>query len=247
MPDQVFNIERRGASMSIVGILGSNLFSGVISGFQGTQGAAPKFEQIKEQFQQLGQDLQSGNLTQAQTDYATLSKEFPGANQASANAAATAATTTATTTATTNTTPTTTGATSVAQQFAQLGQDLQSGNLQAAQQDYTNLQQTAQQNGAQQVGGHHRGHHHHGGDSQSASSTSSSSSSSSQTNPIAQAFSTLSQDLQAGNLSGAQSAFATLQNDLQQIGGFAPPGSGGTSPTSTGTGSSTGGNLNVSA
>ena len=218
--------------MSIVGILSSNLFSGASFLSQGIQGTATKFEQIKEQFQQLGQDLQSGNLTQAQTDYATLSKEFPGTNQA-ATTAATTASTTGTTTA---------GTPSVAQQFAQLGQDLQSGNLQAAQQDYTNLQQTAQQNGARQVGGHHRGHHHHGGDFQSATSTSSS-----QSNPIVQAFSTLAQDLQAGNLSGAQSAFATLQSDLQQIGGFASPGFGGTNPTSTASGPSTGGTLNVSA
>lgn len=230
--------------MSIVGILSSNLFSGVANNVQGTQAAAPKFEQIKEQFQQLGQDLQSGNLTQAQADYATLSKDFPGANQAGTAAATTAAaTTTSTTPATTSTT--TTGTTSTAQQFAQLGQDLQSGNLQAAQQDYTNIQQTAQQNATQQVGGHHhRGHHHHGGGLQSASSNSSSSS---QSNPIAQAFSTLAQDLQGGNLSGAQSAFATLQNDLQQIGGFSSSGSGGTSPTSSAASTSTGGTLNVSA
>jgi outer membrane protein assembly factor BamD (BamD/ComL family) len=240
--------------MSIVGILGSNLFSGVVNSFHGTQGAAaPKFEQIKEQFQQLGQDLQSGNLTQAQTDYATLSKEFPGANPAGTTAAATAAvattaaptaaTTAAATTATTTTTPTTTGTASGAQQFAQLGQDLQSGNLHAAQQDYMNLQQTAQQNGAQQVGGHHRGHHHHGGGSEAASSTPATS----QTNPISQAFGTLSQDLRAGNLSGAQSAFATLQNDLQQIGGFVSSGANSASPTSSASGSSTGGTLNVSA
>jgi hypothetical protein len=236
--------------MSIVGILGSNLFSGVVNGFQGTQGAAaPKFEQIKEQFQQLGQDLQSGNLTQAQTDYATLSKEFPGANPAGTTApATTAATTAATAPATTTTTPATTGTPtagtpSTAQQFAQLGQDLQSGNLQAAQQDYTNLQQTAQQNSAQQVGGHHRhGHHGQGGGSQPTSTGSSAQQS------ISQVFGTLSQDLQAGNLSGAQSAFATLQNDLQQIGGFASSsGSNSTSPTSSASGSSTGGTLNVSA
>ncbi|HTC63557.1 MAG TPA: hypothetical protein VK709_11995 [Candidatus Saccharimonadales bacterium] len=224
--------------MSIIGILGSNLFAGVANSLQGTQSATPRFEQIKEQFQQLGQDLQSGNLTQAQTDYATLSKEFPGANQSGTTTAATTAATTPTTTSGS----TTTGATSVAQQFAQLGQDLQSGNLQAAQQDYTNLQQTAQQNGAQQIGGHHRhGHHHHGSGTQSASTGSSAQQS------ISQAFGTLSQDLQAGNLSGAQSAFATLQNDLQQIGGFTSSSSGGTSPTSTASGSSTGATLNVSA
>jgi hypothetical protein len=226
--------------MSIVGILASNLFSGAVKVFQGNRSAAPKFEQIKEQFQKLGQDLQSGNLVQAQTDYATLSKEFPGASQASTTTAATAAA--AMTTTTPTTTAATTGATTLAQQFAQLGQDLQSGNLQGAQQDYTNLQQAAQQNGTQQMGGHH-GHRHHGGDFQSALA----SSASAQSNPIAQAFSSLAQDLQAGNLSGAQTAFAALQSDLQAIGGFTSSGSGGTSPTSTGTGASTAANLNVSA
>jgi hypothetical protein len=226
--------------MSIVGILGSNLFSGVVNSFQGTQGAAPKFEQIKEQFQQLGQDLQSGNLTQAQSDYTTLSKEFPGANQSGATAATTANTNPATTGTTTSS-----GTTSLAQQFAQLGQDLQSGNLRAAQQNDTNLQQTAQQNGAQQVGGHHRhGHHHHGGGAQSASTGSSAQQS------ISQAFGTLSQDLQVGNLSGAQSAFATLQNDLQQIGGFVTSGSGNTGTAGGANASSapaSSGTLNVSA
>ncbi|HET6141917.1 MAG TPA: hypothetical protein VFE02_00305 [Candidatus Acidoferrales bacterium] len=232
--------------MSIAGILASNLFSGAVNSFQGNRSTVPKFEQIKDQFQQLGQDLQSGNLAQAQTDYATLSKEFPGATQASTTAAATAGTTT-TAAAPTTTAATTaaTGATTLAQQFAHLGQDLQSGNLQGAQQDYTNLQQTAQQNGTQQAGSyHHRGHHHHGGDFQSASSASSGTA---QSNPIVQAFSSLAQDLQAGNLSGAQTAFATLQSDLQAIGGFTSSGSGGASPTSTGTGASTAANLNVIA
>jgi outer membrane protein assembly factor BamD (BamD/ComL family) len=243
--------------MSIAGILSSNLFSsGAAQGNQHTEGVGgngQKFQQLKSEFQQLGQDLQAGNLTKAQSDYATLSQNFPGASQTGAAAATTtaaAATTAAPTNGTTTAASTsTTGNSTVAQQFAQLGQDLQSGNLQAAVQDYSNLQQTAQQggqqNGSQQVGGHHRhGHHHHGGETQSASS---STSSSQQSNPIAQAFSTLSQDLQAGNLSGAQSAFATLQTDLQQIGGFASPGSStSTSPSST-SASASAGSLNVTA
>jgi outer membrane protein assembly factor BamD (BamD/ComL family) len=122
-------------------------------------------------------------------------------------------------------------------EFQQLGQDLKSGNLQAAQQDFTNLQQDLQQNISQQVGGHH--HHHHAESSQSSSS-----SSSQQANPIVKAFSTLAQDLQAGNLSGAQSAFATLQNDLQQIGGLLTAGSSGTSSTAV---PSSTGSLNVTA
>jgi outer membrane protein assembly factor BamD (BamD/ComL family) len=123
-------------------------------------------------------------------------------------------------------------------EFQQLGQDLKSGNLQAAQQDFTNLQQDLQQNTSQQVGGHHHRHHH------AERSQSSSSSSSQQANPIVQAFSTLAQDLQSGNLAGAQSAFATLQNDLQQIGGFLTAGSNGTSSTAV---VSSAGSLNVTA
>jgi len=119
-------------------------------------------------------------------------------------------------------------------EFQHLGQDLKSGNLQGAQQDLTNLQQDLQLISSQQVGRHH---HHHAESSPSSSSPQ-------QANPIAQAFNTLAQDLQAGNLSGAQSAFAILQNDLQQIGGFLTPGSNGTS--STAVPSSTGG-LNVTA
>ena len=125
----------------------------------------------------------------------------------------------------------------IVQAFAQLGQDLQSGNLQGAQQDFTNLQQDLQQNSNQQVSGHHHHHHH-------AESSQSSSSSTQQSNPIVQAFSALAQDLQAGNLSGAQSAFSALQNDLQQIGGFLTAGSNGASSTAV---PSSAGSLNVTA
>jgi outer membrane protein assembly factor BamD (BamD/ComL family) len=200
--------------MSIIGILSSNLFSaGAAQNTQSSQNAPPTFQQIKTEFQQLGQDLQSGNLTQAQSDFATLSQNLSNASQNTA-----AANTAATTAATTSTNP-------VVQAFAQLGQDLQSGNLQGAQQDFTNLQQDLSQTSSQQVQGHHGHHHHH------AESAQSSSSSSQQTNPVNQAFSALAQDLQGGNLSGAQSDFAALQNDLQQIGGFVTAGSSGASST----------------
>src|SRR3984957_20229804 len=123
--------------MSLIGILSSNLFgAGAAQNTQHVpnfQNSPSAFQQIKAEFQQLGQDLQTGNLTQAQQDYTTLSQNLPGATQASTNP--------------------------LLQAFAQLGQDLQSGNLQAAQQDYTTVQQDAQQQSAsQQVSGHH-GHH----------------------------------------------------------------------------------------
>jgi hypothetical protein len=207
--------------MSIIGILSSNLFAaGEAHNTQSSQNNSSKFQQIRTEFQKLGQDLQSGNLAAAKSDFATLSQNLTGASQSSAAGTNSA-----------------TGNSTVTQAFTQLGQDLQSGNLQGAQQDFTNLQHDLQQNSSPQVEGHHHHHHHH-------TESSESSPSSQQTNPIAQAFSTLAQDLQAGNLSGAQSAFATLQNDLQQIGGFLTGGSNGTSSTAA---PSSHGSLNVTA
>jgi outer membrane protein assembly factor BamD (BamD/ComL family) len=208
--------------MSVTGIA-SSILSAISSSqnSQSNQTNQSNFQSIRSEFQQLGQDLQSGNLTQAETDFTTLSQQLP-ASFTSAVAASTASTT-ASTAATQS---------PLAQAFSQLGQDLQSGNLQGAQQLYSNIQQDLQQ-GNPQVGGHH--HHHYWGGSQNSSSSASSSSSSN--NPIVQAFSSLAQDLQSGNLSGAQSAFATLQNDLQQIGGFATAGSNGATAAAATTGS----------
>ncbi|HXZ14216.1 MAG TPA: hypothetical protein VEG64_17650, partial [Candidatus Sulfotelmatobacter sp.] len=112
-------------------------------------------------------------------------------------------------------------------------QDLQNGNLSAAQQDFANLQQAAQQQ--QQQGGQvHHHHHHHGGGGGGQ-----------QNSQIAQAFQSLGQALQSGDLSGAQSAFATIQQDLQQFSQFGSAAqAGGTSSSASQT---TGTNLNVTA
>jgi outer membrane protein assembly factor BamD (BamD/ComL family) len=212
--------------MSVTGIASSILSA--IGSSQNSQTNQSNFKNIKSEFQQLGQDLQSGNLTQAETDYTTLSQQLPSSftNATASSTANSAASTTASTA---------TAQSPLAQAFSQLGQDLQSGNLQGAAQLYSNIQQDLQQGGAQ-VSGHH--HHHQSDSSQSSSSTAASSSN----NPIVQAFSTLAQDLQAGNLSGAQSAFATLQNDLQQIGGLTTAGSNGATSAAA---PATTGSLNV--
>lgn len=123
--------------MSLSGISTSSLFSYESQNSQ-TQN---KMQQIQKEFQQLGEDLQSGNLSAAQTDFATLQQMAPQG---------------ATNTSTTTTNP-------LQQAFQQLGQDLQSGNLSAAQQDYANIQQDFQ-NMAQHGHGHH--HHHGGSDSE---------------------------------------------------------------------------------
>lgn len=137
------------------------------------------------EFQKLGQDLNAGNLTQAQTDFAALVQNSPNIQQNSSNP--------------------------LAQELATLGQALQAGNLAGAQQDFSILQQDLQQAG--QLLSHHSHLHHHMGlqDALSANEQ--------QSNPIAQAFNSLGQALQAGNVSAAQQAYATIQQDIQL---FAP-------------------------
>src|SRR5579872_5807069 len=144
--------------MSIAGIASSSLFQNSV--VQQTQN---RFQQIQSQFQKLGQDLQSGNLTQAQSDFATLQQELPnGRRFAALNANASSATTGASSSASSNSNP-------ILQAFQSLAKDLQSGNLSAAQQDFATIQQSAQQ--PQASGQSNHGHHsHHDGVDDSNSS-----------------------------------------------------------------------------
>jgi hypothetical protein len=50
-----------------------------------TQSVQNKFQQIQSEFQQLGQDLQAGNLSQAQQDFVTLTQNLPGGQQQNAS------------------------------------------------------------------------------------------------------------------------------------------------------------------
>jgi hypothetical protein len=84
-------------------------------------------------FQNLGLALQSGNLSAAQTAFASLQQsQNPGTQSTSSNNPVTA-------------------------DMTSLANALNSGNLSAAQASYTQLQQDSQAQGV----GHH--HHHHGG------------------------------------------------------------------------------------
>jgi hypothetical protein len=182
------------------------------------QGAQIKFQQIQSQFQKVGQDLQSGNLAQAQSDFATLTQGLPNSQQSTA-----AATTAAAPTTSTNT---------LAKAFQTLGQDLQAGNLSAAQADFATIQQDAQQTSGQAQGHHH---HHHGGSGQQP------------TNTLQQDFGTLGQALQSGSLTSAQQAYSTLQSDLQQqFPNFGAASGGGTSTASSSTSTGSGA-VNVTA
>jgi hypothetical protein len=118
--------------MSVSSISSSNLLP-----YYSTQDAQSRMKQFQQEFQQLGQDLQSGDLTAAQSDFATLQQLMPQNNSTSS--------------AQSNN--------PIAQAFSQLSKDLQAGDLSAAQQDYSTIQQDFQ-NQAAKMHGHH---HHHGG------------------------------------------------------------------------------------
>lgn len=119
--------------MSVSGILSSNLFSSTTS-------VQDRMQQFRKDFQQLGQDLQTGNLTGAQSDFAALQKDMPQSTSSPQ------------------------GNTSIAQTIQQLSNDLQSGNLTGAQQDYNTLQQDFQNQASPMQRPHH--HHRHAGGGQ---------------------------------------------------------------------------------
>ncbi len=120
--------------MSVAGISASSLFN------LNSQSVQTRRQQLQQEFQQLGQDLQSGNLSAAQADFATLQQA-----------------------GTQNSTSSSQSSHPLTQAFRQLASDLQSGNVKAAQQDFATIQQDLQNRAAQ---GHH--HHHHGGGGEGA-------------------------------------------------------------------------------
>jgi hypothetical protein len=167
--------------------------SGISAGFSGVS-TQSLFQKIQEEFQQLGKDLQSGNLTAAQADYVTLQEDLAERGVASSIQAPAQAPTQTQTQA-----PTETGSSNpITAAFGQLSQDLQAGNLTAAQTDYTTIVQDFSQAG---------------GASSKSGTPAPSGTSSPSGNPIAQEFQLLGKDLQAGSLTSAQADFAALQQD----------------------------------
>jgi outer membrane protein assembly factor BamD (BamD/ComL family) len=128
--------------MSVLGIAGSSLFQ-YLSGLSQSNNSSQS--NFRQEFQQLGQDLQAVNLSAAQSAFQALqpqgtTPQTPATSQTSNNP--------------------------IANAFTQLGQDLSSGNLSAAQQDYSTIQQDAQQISQSA----HHFHHHHAASSQNSSS-----------------------------------------------------------------------------
>ena len=125
--------------MSVAGILSSAAL-GI-----GAQMFQSRMQQTQKEFKQLGQDLQSGNLSAAQSDFATLQQLQPQGSSTSS----------------------TQSGNPISQDFTQLAADLKAGNTTAAQQDFTKLQQDFQSQSSQTQTHHH--HHHHGDGSSSQS------------------------------------------------------------------------------
>ena len=122
--------------MSLTGILAGGLMNllGAPSSPSSSAASPSGTSTAQTEFQQLGQDLQSGNVSAARQDFATIEQNvrqrtsqiihhhhhFSGAGAQSNSAD------------------------SLSQEFGTLGQDLQSGNLSAAQSAFTQLQQSLQ-------------------------------------------------------------------------------------------------------
>ena len=96
-------------------------------------------------------------------------------------------------------------ATKVLQQnFAQIGQDLVSGNLSAAQKDLSTVQEDLQSPGGSSL---HHSHHHH--------RTSTGGFGNPTQNSMLQELNQLGQDPTSGSVAGARQAYATLLQQLQ--------------------------------
>ena len=126
--------------MSVAGVCSSSFGSYDVQGIQNRR------QQFRQDFDQLGKDLQSGNLSAAQSDFATLQALRPNQSTSTSSSASTISTTTQ-------------GVDSVPQEFQQLSKDLQSGDVASAQQDFSKIRHDFQSKGA----GAAHGHHHHGG------------------------------------------------------------------------------------
>lgn len=203
--------------------------SSATAAYQASVANAPQ-NGIRQQFMQLQNALQSGNLSSAQAAYSTIQQSIQSGSGSQSLLA---------------------GNSQISSDFQALGQALQSGNLSAAQSALTTFQQEMQSLGGSRSGGSGAGgvHRHHGkhfngamaqqmsdlnsmanalqsGDTSSATSALNTllsaiqSSSGSSSDPFTSSSSVstdlqnLQSALQSGSLSTAQSTFSTLMQDL---------------------------------
>jgi len=140
----------------------------------------------QQQMQQLSQALQSGNLSAAQSNFSTLQQAF--SQPATASGAPSGGNSAAT-------------LDPINQAFKQLASDLQSGNISAAQKDFSAVQQDMKSHGT--ISASRFLHPRSGG--------------SSGQNPPLQELNQVGQSLTSSNLAAAQQTYASLQQQLQQF------------------------------
>jgi hypothetical protein len=165
---------------------------GILSSLGSLQLGAPSA--TKQSLHQLKQDVQTGNLKAAQSDFAALQKAF------SQSGTTTAANSPATTLSASSTSTSTSS--SFSQAIHHLASDLTSNNLAAAQKDFSTLKQDLPQTNASGSGGGARHHHWSSGESNQSSGGAAATS----------LFTQLSQALASGNLASARQAYASLQS-----------------------------------
>ncbi len=174
-----------------------------MSSISALSSASNPYQQMRQLFQTMGSDLQSGQLSGAQTAYTQLQQlqqQLGGPNGASSAGPSSVVTIGSS------------GAASPKSLMATLGSELQSGNLSAAQSTYSSL--------ASSFSSHHAHHGMGGGMGSSLSSllsaTSGSSGSSGSINSLLAGTSSMSSVTSGSSASGMQ---AILQSILQEIQG----------------------------
>ena len=176
-----------------------------VTDFSQTNSVQTKFKQMKDDFQQLGQALQSGDLSGAQSAFASLLPLFPNSSSSANSQTQSAAASSASSSGN--------GTSSITSDLSALGQALQSNDLTGAQYDFLKLMQDIQSIG----GGHHRHHHHKTLASSQDTTNSSATSSNTGTNSVSTDLAALGQALQSGDLKSAGNAYSQLMQDMQTI------------------------------
>lgn len=192
--------------------------------------------QARQDFDQLFQAMQAGNMSGAQQAYSDLQQMLSGSAAAS-SAAATTATTSTTTSGTdtaasaaaaSTTSSTATTGNTIASDWSALGQALQSGNAASAQSAFSQLEQDLQSSAQSAQGAEHHRHHHGGGEVRAlfsamrggAATASTGNGTSTSANSVSADISALQKALQSGDTASAQTLLTQLQNDLQASGQF---------------------------
>ena len=162
-------------------------------------------QQGQQDFKSLADALQSGNLSGAQSAFASLLSLFPSSSSSANSQTQSAATSSASISSN--------GTSSITSDLSALGQALQSSDLTGAQNDFSKLMQAIQSIG----GGHHHHHHHKTSVSSQDTTNASATGSSTGTNSVETDLAALGQALQSGDLKSAGNAYSQLIQDIQTI------------------------------